>query len=162
MPTAQSENEQEIPVQATQDPDDFDVIPYVEIPRDPSKTGNKPKELVAVEVKGYVVGRGVHKRVVFPDDVYRLAAMGHTDKDIARWFDMSESTLRYNFSGILEKGRIDLRQQLRQAQLKLALSGNAVMLIFLGKNLLGQSDTPANSDDRQPLPWNEDTDANDE
>jgi hypothetical protein len=53
----------------------------------------------------------------------------------------------------LLKGRESLKQSLRRAQIKLALSGNAVMLIWLGKNLLGQSDNPLNSDDRQPLPW---------
>ena len=132
---------------------DYELIPYIEEPVDPSKTGNKPKKLVAVEVYGYEVGRGRNKRVVTPDDVYKLAAIGSTDREIARWFDVNEETLRYNFKDIIAKGREDLAQSLRHAQLKLALSGNATMLIWLGKNLLGQSDNPTDSDANQPLPW---------
>jgi hypothetical protein len=39
--------------------------------------------------------------------------------------------------------------------LKNALGGNAVMQIWLSKNMLGMSDNPQNSDDKQPLPWND-------
>lgn len=130
-----------------------EVIPFIEEPRDPSKTGNKPKQLVAVEVFGYEVGRGNRKRVVSPEDVYKLAAIGSTDREIARWFSIDENTLRYNFKEILAKGREELCQSIRHAQLKLALSGNAVMLIWLGKNLLGQSDNPTDSSENAPLPW---------
>ncbi len=133
-----------------------EVIPWIEPEIDPSKTGNKPKPLVAVEVYGYEVGRGRRKRVVNPKDVYELAQIGCNDREIARWFDITESTLKYNFADILEKGREDLKHSLRKAQINLALSGNAVMLIWLGKNLLGQSDTPNSSDSNQPLPWNDD------
>jgi len=122
----------------------------------PKKTGPKPKELVKVEVFGYEVGRGKTKRIVFDNDVFKLAAMGCTDREIALWFDMSESTLRYNFSSILEKARVEMKQSLRQAQLKLALSGNAVMLIWLGKNILLQQDQPNNSDNNQILPYTDD------
>jgi hypothetical protein len=130
-----------------------EVLPYVEQPVDPSKTGNKPKKLVAVEVWGYEVGRGRTKRIVVPKDVYELASIGCTDREIARWFDCDENTLRYNFKDIIEKGREDLKNSLRRAQIKLALSGNAVMLIWLGKNILNQSDNPIDSQANQPLPW---------
>jgi hypothetical protein len=133
---------------------DYDeLIPFVEEPVDPSKTGNKPKQLVAMEVFGYEVGRGKTKKVVSPEDVYKLAAIGSTDREIAAWFGIKEDTLRYNFAESLTKGREDLKQSIRMAQLKLALSGNAVMLIWLGKNLLGQSDNPVESEANQPLPW---------
>ena len=140
-------------------PDDgFEVLTleqqgFEETAPDPTKTGPKPKKLVAVEVLGYQVGRGIKRRVVSPEDVYKLAAIGSTDREIAAWFSIDEQTLRYNFKEIMEKGREDLKQSLRQAQLKLALSGNAVMLIWLGKNILGQSDNPAESEANQPLPW---------
>jgi hypothetical protein len=130
-----------------------EVIPYIEPTVDPSKTGNKPKQLKAVEVFGYEIGRGLRKRIVPPKDVYELAAIGCTDREIAQWFDVDENTLRYNFSEILAKGREDLKHSLRRAQLKLALSGNAVMLIWLGKNILGQSDNPNETEANQPLPW---------
>lgn len=123
---------------------------------DPSKTGNKPKQLKAVEVYGYEVGRGLRRRIVNPEDVYKLAAIGSTDKEIAQWFDMDENTLRYNFSGTMQKGREDLKQSLRMAQIKAALGGNVTMQIWLGKNLLGQSDNPTNTEDKKPLPWSDD------
>jgi hypothetical protein len=131
------------------------LIPLVEELVDPSKTGNKPKQLVAVEVYGYEVGRGRNKRVVVPQDVYNLAAIGCNDREIARWFDMDENTLRYNFSDIMLKGREDLKHTLRRAMLKNALSGNAALQIFLAKNMLGMSDNPLDSEDSKPLPWND-------
>lgn len=120
------------------------------------KTGPKPKSLVTIEVTGYEIGRGVNKKVVFDEDVYKLAAMGCSNNEIARWFNVDENTLTYNFSEILAKGREELKQTLRHAQIKLALSGNAVMLIWLGKNILGQSENPNNSEANAPLPWKDD------
>lgn len=129
----------------------------MEIPQDNStpkkKTGPKPKDLVTIEVTGYEVGRGITKKVVFDEDVYKLAAMGCSNAEISRWFDIDENTLAYNFATILAKGREHLKQSLRRAQIKLALSGNATMLIWLGKNILGQSDSPLDSDANAPLPW---------
>lgn len=133
-----------------------EVIPYVEEEIPASKTGPRPKKLVAVEVQGYEVGRGLRKKVVVPKDLYELAAIGCNDREIARWFDIDENTLRYNFSDILEKGREDLKHSLRRAMIKNALGGNAALQIFLAKNMLGMSDTPTNSDDKKPLPWSDD------
>jgi hypothetical protein len=135
-------------------PKEYDtVIPYIEEPVNPSKTGNKPKQLVAVEVWGYEVGRGRNKRVVVPKDVYELAVIGCNDREIARWFDMNEDTLRYNFADIIQKGREDLKHTLRRAMIKNALGGNAALQIFLAKNLLGMSDNPVDTEGNAPLPW---------
>jgi hypothetical protein len=141
--------------QGSEQGEQFTVIPYVEEPVNPSKTGNKPKQLVAVEVYGYEVGRGRRKRVVVPKDVYELASIGCTDREIAQWFDCDENTLRYNFSDIIAKGREDLKHSLRRAMIKNALSGNAALQIFLAKNMLGMSDQGQNSSENQPLPWSE-------
>lgn len=141
------------PGAATDSKEYTEVIAYEEASVDPSKTGPKGKTLKAVEVYGYEIGRGLRKRIVPPKDIYELASIGCTDREIARWFDVDENTLRYNFSDILEKGREDLKHSLRRAQIKLALSGNAVMLIWLGKNILGQQESPTGTDDKKPLPW---------
>lgn len=118
------------------------------------KTGPKPKDLVTVEVTGYEVGRGVRRKVVFDQDVFKLAAMGCTNKEIATWFDIDENTLAYNFATIMAKGREQLKQSLRRAMLHNALvNNNAALQIFLAKNLLGMSDNPVNADANQPLPW---------
>lgn len=137
----------------TSEEQQLEIIPFVEPEIDPSKTGNKPKKLVAVEVYGYEVGRGRKKRVVVPQDVYNLAAIGCNDREIARWFDINEDTLRYNFADIMLKGREDLKNSLRRAQLKVALSGNATMLIWLGKQILNQQENPVSSEANTPLPW---------
>lgn len=123
---------------------------------DPHKPGPKPKRLVAIEVQGFEVGRGLRKKVVVPDDVYKLAALGCSDREIATWFDIDENTLRYNFSDIMAKGRQDLKTALRTAMIKNAMNGNAALQIFLAKNMLGMSDSPANTEDDKPLPWAED------
>jgi hypothetical protein len=151
-----SEN-MDIPTSETQP--QYEVIPLPpEEPRDPSKTGPKPKQLKAIEVYGYEVGRGNRKRVVQPEQIYELAAIGCTDSEIARWFDVAETTLKSNFSEILAKGREDVKMTLRRAMLKNALNGNAVMQIWLSKNMLGMSDNPTHADDQKPLPWNDNTD----
>jgi hypothetical protein len=106
-----------------------------------------------VTKQGLIIGRGKTRKVVPPDDVYKLAMMGCPDREIAEWFEVSESTLKYNFSAYLSKARSQLKQKLRQSQLRVANDGNATMLIWLGKNILGQSDNPLNGEDNKPLPW---------
>ena len=122
--------------------------------RAPLKPGPKPKEMVEGTYLGIPVGRD--KKVIDPEEVEKLAAIGCKDSEIAEWFGIKQDTLRYNFTDQLIKGREGLKQSLRRAQLSLALGGNAVMLIWLGKNILGQSDNPLTSEDKQPLPWTED------
>ena len=114
----------------------------------------KQRKTAIMEVEGVVVGRD--KKVVPPKDVERLAQMGCKDSEIAEWFGVDENTLRYNFSVELLKGKLQLSQSLRQAQIRLAMSGNATMLIWLGKNILGQSDNPVDSEANTPLPWSDD------
>ena len=114
----------------------------------------KTRKTATVEVEGVVVGRD--KKVVPPNDVLRLAQMGCKDSEIAEWYGVDENTLRYNFIVELLKGKLALNQSLRQAQIRLALSGNATMLIWLGKNILGQQESPVNSEANAPLPWSDD------
>jgi hypothetical protein len=125
----------------------------MEIPQDNPTTKRKTRKTAILEVEGVVVGRD--KKIIPPRDVERLAQMGCKDSEIADWFGIDENTLRYNFSVEILKGKLALNQSLRQAQIKLALNGNATMLIWLGKNILGQSESPLDSDANAPLPWND-------
>lgn len=125
----------------------------MEIPQDKPTTKRKTRKTAILEVEGVVVGRD--KKIIPPRDVERLAQMGCKDSEIADWFGIDENTLRYNFSVELLKGKLALNQSLRQAQIKLALNGNATMLIWLGKNILGQSESPLDSDANAPLPWSD-------
>ena len=143
------------PVDPTKEPEGetFEILPYQEPERDPSKTGPSPKRLVAVEVMGYEVGRGLRKKVVSPEDVYKLATLGMSNREIARWFDIDHQVVNYNFQTIIDKGREDMKTNLRRAMLKNAMSGNAALQIFLAKNLLGMSDNPGSKEDDKILPW---------
>ena len=116
--------------------------------------GSKKDKKGTVTKEGIVVGRD--KKVVIPEEVEKLAKLWCTDKEIAEWFGIDANTLKYNFSDIITKGRIETKQALRRAQLKNALSGNTTMLIFLGKAILGQSDQPLPEDNENILPWNDD------
>lgn len=107
-----------------------------------------------VTKQGLVVGRAPNQKVIPPDEVYYLATLGCTNREIADWFQISESTLKYNFDSYITKGKEEIKQKLRQAQIKTALSGNAALLIWLGKQLLSQSDNPGVGDDDKILPWN--------
>ena len=109
-----------------------------------TKTGEKT-------VQGLCVGRD--KTVVPPEEVFKLAQLGCKDNEIADWFGITDSTLRYQFTDELTKGREALKQTLRRAQIEVALKGNATMLIWLGKNILGQSDNPVDLDKPTVLPW---------
>ena len=109
-----------------------------------------------MEKQGLVVGRGDNKRVVPPDEVYKLAALHCNYQEIADWFGIKRETLKYNFRDIIQKAYSETNQRLRKAQIDTAVKGNAAMLIWLGKNMLNQSDNPIDSDSNQPLPWQDD------
>jgi|LauGreDrversion4_1035100.scaffolds.fasta_scaffold32944_4 hypothetical protein len=118
------------------------------------KPGPKPKELVEATYLGIPVGRD--KKVIDPEDVEKLAALGCKDIEIANYFGIQYDTLRNNFSERLIKGREELKITLRRAMLNNACKNNsAAVQIFLAKNILGMSDNGQESDDKKPLPWND-------
>jgi hypothetical protein len=121
------------------------------IRRGQAQQTSKPNEPITIETEGKLIGRD--KKPVPAEDVFKLAAIGCKDIEIADWFGVDANTLRYNFSVELLKGRETLKQGLRRKQIEVAMGGNAVMLIFLGKNLLGQSDSPLSTQEAQVLPW---------
>ena len=82
-----------------------------------------------------------------------MAEIGCPDAEIAEWLGITESTFRFNFSGYATKARSQLKQKLRRAQIHTALGGSVPMLIWLGKNILGQSDNPVDLDKPTVLPW---------
>ena len=72
--------------------------------------------------------------------VEQLAGYGCTDTEIASFFDISRTTLERNYEHYLTKGREEGKIRLRQYQWASAKKGNVAMLIWLGKQLLGQTD----------------------
>ena len=69
-----------------------------------------------------------------------MASWGCKTVEIAEHFGCSDTTITNRYSSELTKGRTALRTNLRQWQLKRARDGSDTMLIWLGKQLLGQSD----------------------
>ena len=74
------------------------------------------------------------------DKVEMLSSFGCSTVEISRLHNCSETTIRTKFREEIERGRENMRIKLRQLQWKQAELGNTSLLIFLGKQYLGQSD----------------------
>ena len=88
-----------------------------------------------------------------PTEVKNLAKYGCTNLEIADFYGCDESLLRKSYSEYLTKGRAKGKMRLRQLQWQAAEKGNTSMLIFLGKQMLGQMDNPEASEASEPLPF---------
>lgn len=115
--------------------------------------GRQEQKWGTVTKQGLIVGRAPNQKIVPPDEVYYLASLGCSIREIAKWFGVTESTMKYNFADYIDKGYEETKQKLRQAMIKNALGGNATLMIFLAKNMLGMSDSPVNTDNDKVLPW---------
>ena len=83
---------------------------------------------------------GRKKLEISNETVSAMAFAGSPNVEIAEYLGCDEGTIRKRFSEILTKGRAGRRIKLRHAQWKAAMGGNVTMLIFLGKQELGQKD----------------------
>lgn len=75
-----------------------------------------------------------------PKQVRDLASVGCKVNEIAILLECSPDTLERRFAGELKKGKETLRMSLRRWQIEAARKGNPALLIWLGKQLLGQTD----------------------
>ena len=75
-----------------------------------------------------------------PQQVETMASYGMTIAEMADVFKVSRDVLDRRFQGEYHKGRADLKMKLRRKQIDVALGGNVVMLIWLGKQMLGQKE----------------------
>jgi len=78
-------------------------------------------------------------------ELERLSAMQCTDEEIAAWFKVTTRTIerrRKNrvFAEVMDRGKAKGRISVRRMQMKLLEAGNATMGVWLGKNILGQTD----------------------
>jgi hypothetical protein len=80
------------------------------------------------------------KKQIDPKIVQDLAALGCKTNEIAVTLGCSTDTLERRFAAELSKGRENLRISLRRWQLEAAKKGNVAMLIWLGKQMLGQTE----------------------
>jgi len=119
------------------------------------KPGPKTPELQEVTIMAKIIGRD--KKPVPPEEVYKLAALGCKNRDIANFFGVVEDNISRHFASELTKGREDMKISLRRAMLNNAChNNNAALQIFLAKNLLGMADSPVDSEENSPLPWDDD------
>jgi len=110
---------------------------------------NQEKPTIQSEVKK--VGRP--KLDIDPEQVTRLARLHCTMNEMASFFNCHIDTLRDNFSNEIDKGRSEGNISLRRKQWQMAVEkGNVVMLIWLGKQMLGQRNEIIESDSNIPLP----------
>jgi hypothetical protein len=123
-------------------------------PTSKGKRGPKPKQLQEKIVMGLPIGRD--KKIVPPDEVFKLAALGLKTTEIAEYFGVTDESIARNFADILTKAKVELKISLRRAMLHNAcVNNNAAVQIFLSKNLLGFSDNPMDSEANAPLPWSD-------
>lgn len=107
------------------------------------------KPTIQSEVKK--VGRP--KLDIDPEQVTRLARLHCTMQEMADFFGCHRDTLHNNFSAEIDKGRSEGNISLRRKQWQMAVEkGNVVMLIWLGKQMLGQRNEILESDNNAPLP----------
>jgi hypothetical protein len=92
-----------------------------------------------------------------PDQVTKLSMLGATTGEIAAFFSCSAKTIDNKYSKYVAKGRELRKLRLREMQWEAAKRGNVVMLIWLGKQDLGQRDVAPRQYDPEgldkPLPW---------
>jgi len=75
------------------------------------------------------------------EEVANYARLGAPDTEIAAMIGVSPQTLVRHHGPALRQGRAQRKLKLRQKQTEVALEGNVTMLIWLGKQELGQRDS---------------------
>ena len=109
------------------------------------------QEKHTIQSKEKKVGRP--KLDIDAEQVTRLARLHCTMQEMADFFGCHRETLRENFSPQIDKGRSEGNISLRRKQWQMAVEkGNVVMLIWLGKQMLGQRNEIIESDSNTPLP----------
>src|ERR1700716_4100420 len=93
---------------------------------------------------GFMAKRGARVEIDLTE-LERLCAIQATDQEIAAWFGVTTRTIERRrteakFAAIMERGKAKGRISVRRMQMKLLEQGNATMGIWLGKQLLGQTD----------------------
>lgn len=80
------------------------------------------------------------KKEISEKQVFELAQINCSYAEMAAVLDCSEDTITRRFADVIKKGRENGRMSLKRMQFTKAMEGNITMLIWLGKQLLGQTD----------------------
>lgn len=83
---------------------------------------------------------GRPKKDIDPEQVRKLAAIDCSYAEMAAVLGCDPKTLTNRFSQAIQKGRQEGCASLKRKQFELAMAGHPTMLIWLGKQRLGQRD----------------------
>jgi hypothetical protein len=84
--------------------------------------------------------RGRPPLAISAKSVEELAALGCNPEEIAGVLGCSRDTIDRNFAEQVALGRMRLAKKLRERQIDIAMNGSVPLLIWLGKQYLGQRD----------------------
>jgi hypothetical protein len=87
------------------------------------------------------------------ETVWKLACIQCSTREIADVVGVSHTSIAKHFGDLIEKGRGVGKKSLRRAQFEKALNGDSRMLVWLGKQYLGQKDSIEDLNNTSPLPW---------
>ena len=92
----------------------------------------------------YMAQRGITAGIDLIE-LEKLCLLQCTHSEIAAWFGVSERTIERKrkikkFADVMERGKMKGKISVRRMQMKLLENGNATMGVWLGKNILGQTD----------------------
>jgi hypothetical protein len=89
------------------------------------------------------------------DMIVKLAEIQCTQQEIAHVMGVSVDVIKKEENlDLIANGKSQGKVKLRRAQYRKAVDeGNPTLLIWLGKQMLGQSDQVLNTDDNNVLPW---------
>jgi hypothetical protein len=98
--------------------------------------------------------KGRPKKEIDVQVLKHLCEMQCTLTECAHVLGVSTDTLKRNYADVIQLGKSQGKISLRRAQWKNAIEKNNVtMQIWLGKNILGQTDSPLDDDAGTILPW---------
>ena len=83
---------------------------------------------------------GRPRKVIDKEKLKQLAQLGLSNTEIGAVLDCSPDHIETKYRKTLDWGRSRRNASLRRKQYEIAMSGNPTMLIWLGKQFLGQSD----------------------
>ena len=100
--------------------------------------------------------KGAPKKIVDKEVLKKLCEIQCTIKEMAYVLGVSTDTLQRNYREEIDLGKTMGKVALRRAQFRNAIEKqNVTMQIWLGKNMLNQTDAPLDEDSGTILPWND-------
>ena len=100
--------------------------------------------------------KGAPKKIVDKEVLKKLCEIQCTIVEMAYVLGVSTDTLQRNYREEIDLGKTMGKVALRRAQFRNAIEKqNVTMQIWLGKNMLNQTDAPLDEDSGTILPWND-------